>query len=488
MRNRRVQFMVLIVAAIAILSLVLLQAVPFAQEPGGGAPPGGAPSGAPGAAPGGPPGGAPGGPGGPGGMPGGPGGMPGAPGGAGGAAGGGFEWKTYPPPAELTMTYDEYLARTREPRADMPQAFVVEAGKPAKHTKNEWHQLQRLYSKAAEAGPEEVAPGRIGRGMDKYITQVEGYQWHSAVALLQAYMDGMKSFKFEIGYPNMHLDVDADFGAGTLMVPVTLPVIMRVKPGVAAAYPEKVYRRLKKFDCLGEAREEGNIITNSTETFRIITQKGGYYHPRVINLPRETGGLWTMFWNMTAVVVALKDRAGKILSLDIQPSGLSGDVLAKIVYPDLVYFNPRYELLIWPEGVGLNGRPWHIAGTRGWVYEFGFSLPRSDIKRIHSAEAKFISLPLLGLGLTPSDRDVIQDWAKIEQIQSRKDARTALREFLAMGRKVTGGGAGGAGAPGGGGPGAMPGGPGGPGGPGMPGAPGAAGPPPGMPGAPPGGK
>ena len=67
----------------------------------------------------------------------------GMPGGGGAAAGGTFEWKTYPAPEELTMDYASFLAQTGQPRVDIPQAFLVsEDGKPAKHTKNEWHQLQ----------------------------------------------------------------------------------------------------------------------------------------------------------------------------------------------------------------------------------------------------------------------------------------------------------------------------------------------------------
>ena len=115
-----------------------------------------------------------------------------------------------------------------------------------------------------------------------------------------------------------------------------------------------------------------------------------------------------------------------------------------MVYPDTIFFNPRYKLLLWPEGVKLNGRPWKVAGTKGWAFEFSFNLDRGKVRRLHGAQAALVP----------------------------------VRNAPQVG--------GGGGAPGGapGGPGAMPGGPGMPGGePGMPGGPPGGGPP----GAPPGG-
>lgn len=470
MRNRRVQFIVLVVAALAIISIVALQTVPLAQggppEPGG--PPGGA--GGPGGPPSGPggPGGPPGGPGGPG-MPGGPEGMPGMPGGGGAAAGGTFEWKTYPPPPELSMDYASFLAQTGQPRAEIPQPFLVnEDGTAAKHTKNEWHQLYRLYSKETVSSAE-LGSGRIGAGMDRYMTRAEGYMFHAGVALAQAYVDGQNSFSFEIGYPNLHMNYSLPGGATS--GPVTVPVVMRVKPSAAAKYGEQVWRRLKRFDCLGEARATGDAVTDSSEAFSIVTRKGGFYHPRVVNLPPGAGGIWAGLWSSSVVACVLRDKAGKIIASAQQPAGLGSDVLAKLIYPDSIFFNPRYKLLVWPEGVGLSGRPWRVDGTKGWAYEFSFTLDRGQIQRLHSAQAKFISPPLLARAGVDMAR-LGDSWDDLAKLQAGVDVRKAVRELAAHGPTA-------AAAPaGGGGPGMPPGGPGMPmGGPGMP---------PGGPGMPPG--
>ncbi|MCE5240893.1 hypothetical protein LLH23_20715 [bacterium] len=448
MRNRRVQFIVLLVAAMAIVSLVVLQAVPFAQEgapPGGpGGPPGG--PGGPGAPPGGPPGGPEGGPG-----------MPGAPG-AGGGGGGTFEWKTYPAPEELTMTYADFLAQTGQPRADIPQPFLVKQdGTPEKLTKNEWYQLHRLYVKAEDVTAEKLGPGRIGAGMDRYMGRVDAYMYHSAVAFVQAYLDGQDSFRFEIGYPKLNMNLSATGDANA--VPVTVPVVMRVKPSAQSYYGEKVWRRLKKFDCLGEARATGNSITNSSAPFRIFTRKGGFYHPRTVNLPEGAAEIWSMLWSTSMVACVLKDRAGKIITGDVRPANLNGDILAKMIYPDTIFFSPRYKLRIWPEGVGLNGRPWKVSGTKGWVYEFSFNLDRGEIRRIHTAEARFIS-PLL-LGLAIAQGQIIEKWEDLDSIQAGIDLKKFIRQTVERERGGGGGAAPAGGAPGGapGGPGPMPGGP-----------------------------
>ncbi|MEN6301518.1 MAG: hypothetical protein ABFD96_02275 [Armatimonadia bacterium] len=469
MRLRRVFLMLTIVLAATTAMLVLLQSVPFAQE---GAPPG------PGAPPGGPPGAEAG-------MPG----MPGAPGGA--PAGGGLTWKEYKAPDELARTYPEHLARTGPSDAKIPPQYLFnQDGTPKRATPNEWFQLQRIYKKQVEAaaGAEANEPGRIGAGMDRYLTRWDAYDYHAGIAVIQAHIDGANSFKMEVGYPQ--LDVQSPGGA---TVPVRLPVIMRVKPSAQAYYPEKVYKRLKKFDTLGQARAQGNTITNSQETFRIITRKGGFYHPRILNLPRGSGANWTALWASTAVVAVLKDKSGKIMATSSAPANIGPDPLAKILYPDTIYFNPRYKLLIWPEGRKINGKRWNVSGTKGWAYEFTFNLTRAQLRRLHTAEAKFVSPMVLGMALIAGDLkggDIETLWDQLDKTsvglsfdemakqlmtpEGRNAAMARVQAFL--GASVPAAGAAGAGP--GAGPGAEPGmaapaGPGGPGPGGMPPAPGA---------------
>jgi len=467
MRNRRVQYIVLLVAAIAVGAIVAMQTAPLAQE--AGAPPGG-----PGSPPGAPPGGGPGGPpmGEPG-MAGGPGmggpgmGMPGA------AGGGTFEWKTYEPPAELTMTYAEFLAQTGLPRADIPQPLLVkEDGTPAKYTKNAWHQLQRLYQTTGVAvREEELKPGRFGKGMDAKLSRMEAYYWHAMMAVAEAYAEGVRgNFRFEIGYPQMSTP---NPGLTLSSVSVRVPVVMRVKPAAQSKYPERVFRRLKKFDCLGEARSSAGSLSNTSAPFYVMTQKGGYYQPQIVHLPQEANLLWTGLWGATMIAVALKDRAGQIIEVQMQPAGFGPDILAKMIYPDTIFFNPRYKLLVWPEGAGLSGKPWKVSGTKGWAYEFTFNLNRSQLRRLHSAEAKLIPVALIGAAYETGR--VAREWKDLDKVIAQADIRQAARQYIERGGQVPSALAGGGGAPGGPGaagpgPGAMPGMP----GPGMPGEPGMA--------------
>lgn len=404
-------------------------------------------------------------------------GMPGMGGPGGGGAGGAgtFEWKTYPAPDELTMTYADFLAQAKLPRADLPQPFLVKQdGKPEKLTKNEWYQLHRLYSKSAEAGPEQLGPGRIGKGFDARLSRMEAYFWHAMMSVVEAYADGINSFRFEIGYPQMVMPAATNSVANAT---VNVPVVMRVKPSAQAYYGEKVWKRLRKFDCLGEARAQGGSISNSSTPFRVTTRKGGFYHPRVVNLPNEAGPVWTTLWSSTVIAVALKDKAGKIIDVGVQPARLGDDVLAKMVYPDTIFFNPRYKLLIWPEGVKLNGRPWGVSGSKGWVYEFSFNLDRGKLRRVETAEAKLIPVPMLVGTIDPSR--LADQWGDVDKAIANIKVLDAVKRIISHGGAAAAP-AGGGGAPGGpGGPGAMPGGPGGPGAPG--------GPPGGAPGMPPGG-
>lgn len=377
MRLRRVFLMLTIILAATTAMLVLLQSVPFAQEPG--APPG----------PGGPPGAEMG--------------MPGMPGeGGGAAAGGGLTWKEYKAPDELARTYPEHLARTGPSDAQLPPQYLFnQDGTPKRATPNTWFQLQRIYRPQSDEGIGKATdePGRIGGGMDNYLQRWDAYDYHSNVALVQAHVDGVNSFKFEIGYPQLNVDSPG----ASASIPVRLPVVMRVKPSAQANYPEKVYKRLKKFDTLGQARAQGNTITNSQEPFRIITRKGGYYHPRTIHLSRGSTALWSTLWGGTVVAAVLKDKNGRVIALEAQPANIGGDPFAKMVYPDTIYFNPRYKLLIWPEGRKLNGQCWKVDGTKGWAYEFTFNLSRNELRRVHTAEAKFISPMVLGMALLGGD-------------------------------------------------------------------------------------
>jgi hypothetical protein len=441
MPKRRVLIIVLAVLVVAMVSIVLLQTGPFAQE--GGAPPGGPPPG---------PGGPPGGPGGPGGEPG----MPGAPGG-GAPAGGTFEWKTYPPPPELTITYDQWLMQTGNKRAAIPQAFLIdETATPpvtAKHTPNEWFQLQRVYAaRGAEEGPVE---GRVGKAVMRWFEPWAAVKVTQATALVSAYEAGLRSFSFEVGFPvSAGMTFDPSTASVTQVNNIIIPVIMRVRPSAQKSYGELVYRKLKKFDCYGHGRDTGSDVVNTSAPFSIVTYKGGYWQPRVLNLEPEMGPIWDNLWSGNQVRLTLLDRQNKTIATAQQPAGHNGSILGKMLYPDKIYYSPRYKLVLPPEGRKFGGGKWHIAGTKGQVYAFSFSMPVADARRINSAKVEYVG--------TPNALDL---------------ARGRLSTATMPAPPSAGASAGGGGAAGGA--------PGGPEGPGGPGGPGPGGMPPGGPGGPP---
>jgi hypothetical protein len=178
--------------------------------------------------------------------------------------------------------------------------------------------------------------------------------------------------------------------------------------------------------------------------------------------------------------VALLDRNGSVIATATQPAGLGGGILAKMSYPDKIYFNPRYKLVLWPEGRKIDGSCWNVAGTKGWAYEFSFTgLSRDELARLHSARATIFSPLLMEV---PFDQIAASEgWGRVEEELRDLDRSRLLQSGPLAGMSTPA--AGGAGAPGAGGPGmgpmmgpgepgmggppGMPGGP-GPGGPGMP--------------------
>lgn len=453
MRNRRLFFIAAIAAVLALALVIIIQAVPFAQGPGG--PPGG-PGG-----PGGPAGG-PAGP--PGGMPGGPemGGMPGGPGGAPAGGGGGMVWKVHEAPPELTMTYDEFLAKTGLPRANIPGPFLRKSdGTPEKFTKNEWYQFQRLYATAGGAAEEGPVEGRVGKGLIKHYEPWAAATHHQLKRIAEAYVKGLDLWTFEVGAPTFGSG-DMDFITGVVrrITGVTIPVVMRVKASAQRSYPETVYRMMKPFDCYGADRSNGGDRPQySTVPFQIITQKGGVYHPRVVRLEPVTLAAWEALWSQNQIKLTLLDPKGHEIISAQQSARQHGGVLAQIVNPDVIYRSPRYGLRAPNIKRQFNGRPWNVEGTRGWLYGFSFDLTAEQARALHSAKVEFLGM--------------------------KEAVERALAGNLAAaaGAAQAGPSAGGPGEPGM--PGGMP--PGGPGGPGPgmpPGAP-AGGPPGGPPGMPP---
>ena len=384
-------------------------------------------------------------------------GAPGAPGAAGGAAGGTFVWKTYPPPAELTVTYDQWLAQTGNKRAALPAPFLIDdqTKQPAKLTPNEWFQLQRIYGErgAEVKGP---VPGRVGTAMMKWFDPWAATKVTEAKALIAAYTAGLKSFTFEVGFPvSAGMTFDPSTASVTQVNNIIIPVIMRVRPSAQKRYGELVYQKLKRFDCWGHGRDTGSSVVNSSAAFSIVTARGGFWQPRVLRLEPEMGAIWGALWSANQIKLTLYDRQNKEIASATQSAGHGAGILGDILYPNKIYYSPRYKMLIPPEGRKFGGGKWQISGTKGWVYAFSFSMPAGDARRIDHARVQYVGVK------NPMDL-------------ARGHLASATMPAPPSAGGSSGGAAAGAGAPG------EAGGPGAPGGPGaMPGAP------PGM--APPGG-
>jgi hypothetical protein len=383
---------------------------------------------------------------------------PGMGGGGGASRGGGaMAWTEYQAPVELIVTYDQFLAQTGEKRANLPAGFLRKSDRtPQKYTKNEWHQLQRLYSgRGLEVADK---PGRIGKQLVKVGDDADAYTYHALKAVAQTYMRGVDSFTFEVGYPQIEFPSLGLLSGPGARATVRVPVVMRVKPRAQRTYPDYVARSLRRFDCLGVATPQGTGVRSSSEPFQVVTYKGGVYHPNVINLPAQSSLLWGALWASHGIGLTLYDRKGETIDFGFLPAGQTGGILAKMICPDVIYFNPRYKLVMWPEGRTQSGAPWNVSGTRGWVYEFTFNLAREDVRRIQRAKAALV--PALALGLASDAGAIRAKWNTLAQDLAKVDIDDLIQRSTGS---SSGGAAARAGGPGGGGPG----GPGGGMGPGM---------------------
>jgi hypothetical protein len=431
MRRRRAVIIGISVAILAVVGLIALQTGPFAQPP--------APPGAPGGA---------------------------APAGGGGGA---FAWKEFPAPEQIARTYKEHIERTGPSTAQIPPAYLVDQeGKERLATDNEWFQLQRIYSASTEAAGDlearkkkDLRPGVVGAHLVDPYDQLAAYHNSVSRALTDAYLAGQNLFTTEIGYPRLYSPDVLISPEGMVSGKIVLPVILRVKPSAQRTYGELVYRKLKPFDCLGFAEPRGYDVQNTSEPFNIITQKGGYYRPRAISLPVGTATKWAAAWAQNIIAVVLLDRNDDVVGFAAQPAKHGGEILGKIIAPDRIHYSPRYKVLIPPEGLRFEGGKWNISGTRGWIYEFTFTLPKDQMLRLHKARA-YYGRP-----------------DQMVKVVEPKIYAAVASQILSGATGAPQGGGAGAGAPG-----APPGGPGGPPPGGPPGGPG--GPPPGgPPGAPP---
>lgn len=320
------------------------------------------------------------------------GGMGGPPAGGGGA---GLEWSTTPSPEDKSMTYQDYCNRTGASPTVPKQFTADENGEDILATKNSWSQLQRVYA----GGPvgvatAEVEPGRVGKRLADSAVRHSAYDFQVGMALGKLYAEASNGFTFKVGYPTTNGNYRADGFSTSQIGPsaMSILVIMQVRPGFQKSYGQKVYDRLKKFDCLGYGRSEGGGITTTSSPFVVHTYKKGYYQPHRISLPTLAAPVWSLLWATNEVELNIKNRAGDVIYTARQPAGQGPSILVDILNPPQLYHNPKWKLLIPPEDLRFDGGRLNLNGTRGWSYTFTVDLPPNTAMQMHSASARLVTL------------------------------------------------------------------------------------------------
>jgi len=303
-------------------------------------------------------------------------GMPGEMPGAGPA--GGLAWTEQEMPEELTMTYDEFLARTGTRRALIPENFLYDdEDNPRLNTENQWKQLQRIYAAREAVRAEAAAAGKPGYGLATRIQREIAVKEAEIADVQFLYEKGLDNFSFEIGYPQVE---HSDIRPGATAVPIRVGVIMKVRSGVAQRYPSLVYRKLKKYDFYGTDRQ----------IFRIHDFEGGIWNPKQIYLYNGAVSEWNRLWGQNAVRLSLYDATGDQIVSATQAAGHTGGILSKLLYPNELNYAPMHETIIPPQDKSFEGGNLNLSGKRGWYYSFSLNVPLSELPGLDRAEAVLI--------------------------------------------------------------------------------------------------
>ncbi|MFW6155736.1 MAG: hypothetical protein ACOC7J_00340 [Armatimonadota bacterium] len=286
-------------------------------------------------------------------------------------------WTEQEMPEELTMTYDEFLARTGQQRALIPDNFLTDdEGNPRRNTRAQWMQLQRIYA-TREAIAEVGVAGKPGYGLATRIQREIAVKEGEIADVRYLYEKGLNNFSFEIGYPQVE---HSAITPGARTVPISVGVIMKVQSGVAQRYPSLVYRKLKKYDFYGEDRQR----------FRIVDYEGGIWNPKEIYLYNGAVSEWNGLWGQNSITLTLYDVAGDRIVSGTQPAGHTGGICARLVHPHELNYAPMHETIIAPRDKAFEGGNLNLSGKKGWYYNFSFTVPLSELAGLDRAEAVLI--------------------------------------------------------------------------------------------------
>ena len=338
----------------------------------------------------------------PGGMPGGDmGGMPGAMGGGGGG-GGAIAVQEVAAPEHLLMTYDEFAAKEGVPRVPIPKAYMLDdAGEPKQLTRNEWHQLNRIYQEGRIEA--KVEKGRIGGDMaDQVRAEVDHIERENAEIRALYEWAVNHCFSAKISQPVLQTVRGSS--------PDTATVRLHVVLQSTKDFPSRAAKRLLPFSRPGmpwrDTANPGPRIGSAAGRARmdIVTREGGYARPVKLYLDTEAIGLWNELWGGTDLRITLLDTAGKTVTEQTQAAPFDGGICQQMLFPtqcwptrqvhempDISPWGTKLKMLSGASADLFDLKGWLIGGTGGLT----FSMPVGTLATLDGVQVDL--LPAEGL-------------------------------------------------------------------------------------------
>ncbi len=298
--------------------------------------------------------------------------------GGGGASGTTLTWtNTDPMDEDLQMSYVEFLAESGNSRAMIPDVYMHDPdGVEEAYSYNQWAQLHRIYSGRVSAGGT-ADQGRPGNALAARVSNEQAVKTNELATVQRVYGQGLNNFSFKVGFPQME---SGQINPNTNAVSIDVGVIMSVKPNVAKRYPSLVYRALEKFDNYGVDRE----------IFRIVDYEGGVWNPKKVRLWNGAISEWNRLWSANEIVLTLYDVDGDRIVSGRQSAQHDGGICAKLVHPDELNYAPMFETLMPAKDYTFEGGQLNLDYSKGWYYNFSFSIPLSQLAGLDRAEVQLI--------------------------------------------------------------------------------------------------
>ncbi len=306
-------------------------------------------------------------------------GMMGGMGMGGASAGTTLTWtNSNPVDEDLQMSYDTFLGKSGLSRAMIPDVYMHDAdGVEEKYSYNQWAQLHRIYSGRVVAGGGGADEGRPGNALAARVNNEVAVKTNELETVQRVYGQGLDNFAFKVGFPQME---SGQITPNSNSVSIDVGVIMSVRPNVAKRYPSLVYRALKKFDNYGVDRQ----------IFRIVDYEGGVWNPKKVWLWNGAVTEWNRLWSANEIVLTLFDVDGDRIVSGRQSAQQDGGICAKLVHPDELNYAPMFETLMPAKDYTFEGGHLNLDYSRGWYYNFSFSVPLSQLAGLDRAEVQLI--------------------------------------------------------------------------------------------------